>query len=287
MKRLLLACSSLFLVSLVSAGDLPPYAYHLRVVRVSPANAVPGAALGWAPDGGEPVIVPSDEAWGTPEQLEALAETLEGNRAEAVTGFWVPSGPDGILRFERKVYVGPTVLELSFEALPPNARVGSHEVSLVLSRLSDAGPPLAEARVRIATDRTVALAAPGERAGDWVVLAVTPLEPGEIDERYRQPEKGREPPDAAVEMPRLLSRVDPEYPEGARSERLSGKIVMQVLIDRTGIPRAPMILEMTPGTEELAGAAVDAVQQWRYAPATRGGEPVAVWFTIVVAFRLE
>ena len=34
-------------------------------------------------------------------------------------------------------------------------------------------------------------------------------------------------------------------------------------------------------------AAIAAVRQWRYEPGTRNGEPLLVYFTIVVEFRLE
>jgi protein TonB len=88
-------------------------------------------------------------------------------------------------------------------------------------------------------------------------------------------------------MPELQHRVMPTYPRGAKQERITGKIVLQVLLDREGVPRAPAIVKMDPGTEELACAAVEAVQQWRYKPATRGGEPVSVWFHIVVKFELR
>lgn len=268
-------------------AETPPFAYHLRVVRVSQATAPSGAALGWAPNGGAPVTLPSEEAWGSPAQLEALAAAVGGDRAEAVTGFYVPSGEDGILRFERKVYVGPSVLDLEFRAFPPPARRGAHEVELVLTRTDDPGPPLAEAKVRIATDRTVAIAAPGETAGEWVVLAVTPLEPAQAHQRIEKLNAVTVPDGTDVQLPRMLSNVPPRYPQGARKERLTGRIVLQVFLDREGIPRAPVILNMTPGGEELAGAAVEAVQQWRYEPATRHGEPVAVWYTIVVAFELK
>ena len=57
--------------------------------------------------------------------------------------------------------------------------------------------------------------------------------------------------------------------------------------DRDGIPRAPTVVKMTEGCEELAAAAVDAVMRWRYEPAKRNGQPVPVYFTVTVQFRLE
>lgn len=267
--------------------SVPPFAYHLRVVRVSPAAAVPGAAIGWAPNGGAPVVFPSEEAWGTPEQLSALTSLLGGDQTQAVTGFFAVAESDGELRFERKVYLGDAVLDLAFRASPPGPGKGAHRVSLTLSRPGNAEPPLAEADVLLTTDRTVALAVPGAVAGDWIVLGVTPLEPLEAAEKIRGATSIARLEDGGITMPELQHRVMPIYPRGAKQERTTGRIVLQVLLDREGVPRAPAIVKMDPGTEELACAAVEAVQQWRYKPATSGGAPVPVWFHIVVSFELR
>ena len=62
---------------------------------------------------------------------------------------------------------------------------------------------------------------------------------------------------------------------------------MATTIDRNGIPRAPTVVEMTPGAEELAAAAVDTVSTWRYEPGTLNGKPVEVEFAVTVSFMLE
>jgi len=51
--------------------------------------------------------------------------------------------------------------------------------------------------------------------------------------------------------------------------------------------RAPMVLSVDPGLEDLAASAVEAVEQWRFRPGTRDGTPVTVYFTIEVEFRLD
>lgn len=266
--------------------NVPSFAYHLRVVRVSAHGALPGAAIGWGQNGGAPVVVPSEEAWGKPDQLQALASLLGGDRADAVTGFYAVAGQDGVLRFERKVYLGESVLDLRFHAVPPATRDGAHEVGLRLAREGSV-EPLAEAKVVLATNRTVAIAVPGAVAGDWVVLGATPLAPVEAAERIRAASAFATLDSPGVAPPRLVRSVAPEYPAAAKQEGRTGKIVLQVLLDTDGVPRASQVISMSPGMEDLAGAAVDAVEQWRYSPATRDGKPVAVWYYIVVQFRLE
>ena len=117
--------------------------------------------------GGWPIIAPSEEAWGTPEQLTALAHALGGERADAVTGFIVQPGLDGEARFEGTVYPGEAAVRVSFEARPPAEPGAPHDLQLVVLPLGG-GIPLAEIRVLAGTDRTVAVAAPCSSAWTWL-----------------------------------------------------------------------------------------------------------------------
>lgn len=264
-----------------------PFAYHVRLVRVNGAGAEAGAALGWAPDDGEPVVLPGYEVWGSPEQLEALAETLGADRADAVTGFFLTAGHEGVPRFERAVYLGEAVLDLSFRAFPPSGPDGVHEVDLELVERGAAGPPLTEAKLRLRTDRTVAVACPSVDENGWLVLAVTLLDQRTVEKQVEEFGSIRHPKDADVTMPKILTKIEPKYPASARKAKLSGEIVLEVILGADGVPHAPTVVSMTPGTEELAAAAVDAVMRWRYAPATLDGEPVPVYFRVTVQFKLS
>jgi protein TonB len=83
------------------------------------------------------------------------------------------------------------------------------------------------------------------------------------------------------------SMVQPEYPEDARKAKVQGKVILQALIDREGRVAEVEVLRSVPEFPSLAEAAVEAVSQWRYEPAERNGKPVAVYFTIVVEFKLN
>lgn len=262
-----------------------PFAYHLRLVRVSGAGTAPGAAVGMAQDDGQPVLLPEYEAWGTPEQLRALAAALGGDRADAVTGFFLQAGRDGVPRFARSVFIGESELSLEFQARPP---FGSGDARKVLLNLTskDGTEPLTEAQLLVRTDRTVAVACPSVAEGDWLVAAVTVIEQRRLDAQSAEVGSIRKMSDPGVEEPKLVKRVDPVYPEGARKALLSGQVVLEVVLDRQGIPHAPTVAEMTEGCEELAAAAVEAVLQWRYEPARLDGAPVPVYFSVTVQFRL-
>jgi TonB family protein len=88
-----------------------------------------------------------------------------------------------------------------------------------------------------------------------------------------------------VRAPIVVDRVEPLYSEQARKDRIAGVVILSALIDKTGVVRDVTILKNLP--DGLGEAAVDAVKQWRFKPATRNGEPVDVVFNLTVMFKLQ
>ena len=86
-----------------------------------------------------------------------------------------------------------------------------------------------------------------------------------------------------VRPPIVLTRVNPVYPEMARAERVAGVVIIEALVDKSGFVKDALILKDLPYGMGLA--ALDAVKQWRFAPATRNGEPVDVLFNLTINFR--
>ena len=72
------------------------------------------------------------------------------------------------------------------------------------------------------------------------------------------------------QVARLILRADPEYPESAKQDRLSGSVDVQFRIDTDGQVRNVTVVK---GSPVLAKVVVEAVQQWRYRPATVDGVP--------------
>jgi TonB family protein len=81
-----------------------------------------------------------------------------------------------------------------------------------------------------------------------------------------------------------IRKVNPAYPEAARSGHIQGSIVMQVIIDREGKIRDVNVIS---GPPELSDAAVLAVRQWQYKPFFIMGRPVEVETQIVINFNLN
>jgi protein TonB len=85
----------------------------------------------------------------------------------------------------------------------------------------------------------------------------------------------------------LESKVRPEYPELARVARIQGNVILQAVIHADGTVGDVRVLRCTQIKFGFEEAAVEAVRQWRYRPAMLDGEPVDVYFTVFVDFRLH
>jgi TonB family protein len=85
--------------------------------------------------------------------------------------------------------------------------------------------------------------------------------------------------------PALISRTEPKYTPEARKARVFGIVIVEVIIDKTGRVVGARILKALPFG--LSEAAVEAVKQWRFRPATVRGNPIDVFFNLTVNFRLD
>lgn len=88
-----------------------------------------------------------------------------------------------------------------------------------------------------------------------------------------------------VKAPIVVKRVNPMYAEEARRDRISGIVILEVLIDKTGNVKDALVLKGLP--DGLSDAATDAVKQWQFQPATLNGEPVDVIFNLTINFKLD
>jgi len=88
-----------------------------------------------------------------------------------------------------------------------------------------------------------------------------------------------------INHPVLLERVAPEYPRMARLRRVEGSVVVSIVIDRNGLVTQSKIIRSVD--VHLDRTALDAVEAWRYQPATLNGFPVAVYGIIELSFELD
>jgi protein TonB len=76
-----------------------------------------------------------------------------------------------------------------------------------------------------------------------------------------------------------------EYPELARRAGIQGKVYVRVLVGTDGKPKR-YIVEHSDN-ELLTEAAVKAVMSATFTPAIQNGQPIAVWVSIPIDFRLR
>jgi periplasmic protein TonB len=87
------------------------------------------------------------------------------------------------------------------------------------------------------------------------------------------------------ELPVLVTRVDPQYPELARRMKAEGEVALRVVIEASGsIGRIEVVTSAPFG---MTAAAADAVRRWTYRPARVNGQPAPVWKVIRVRFTLR
>ncbi len=82
---------------------------------------------------------------------------------------------------------------------------------------------------------------------------------------------------------RIVNRVEPVYPQAARTEGTQGPVVLDVWVGREG---AVYKLEPISGNPQLIAAATAAVRQWRFRPLFHDGQAEDFRTRITVNFRL-
>ena len=86
-------------------------------------------------------------------------------------------------------------------------------------------------------------------------------------------------------QPEEVARVIPRYPALARASNVGGAVVIRGVVRKDGsIDNVEIIKDLPYG---LGEAAKEAVEQWRFRPATYRGEPIDVYYTVTVNFRLR
>jgi TonB family protein len=88
-----------------------------------------------------------------------------------------------------------------------------------------------------------------------------------------------------VSAPRLIYKVEPQYTDEAQHAKISGTVLLSIVIDSSGNPGDIQVVRgLDPGLDKNA---IAALSQWRFDPATRNNQPVPVQAQIQVNFELK
>ncbi|MDQ6800533.1 MAG: TonB family protein [Acidobacteriota bacterium] len=85
-------------------------------------------------------------------------------------------------------------------------------------------------------------------------------------------------------QPEEIDRVLPRYPTMARRAGVQGSVVLRGIVRKDGTIDDVEVIKDLPYS--LGDTARDAVSHWRFRPATYRGDPIDVYYTVTVNFRL-
>jgi TonB family protein len=88
-----------------------------------------------------------------------------------------------------------------------------------------------------------------------------------------------------VTAPKLIYKVEPSYEDSARTDKVSGTVLLSLVVTKEGI--ADQITVKRSLDPRLDERAIIAVKQWRFKPGQKNGEDTNVLAMIEVNFRLE
>jgi len=87
-----------------------------------------------------------------------------------------------------------------------------------------------------------------------------------------------------VAAPKVIYQPEAEYSEEARKAKFQGAVTLSLIVGVDGLPRDIRVARSVGlGLDEKA---IEAVRKWRFEPARKAGQPVAVHVNVEVTFNL-
>ena len=87
-----------------------------------------------------------------------------------------------------------------------------------------------------------------------------------------------------VSAPKAIYAPDPEYSDKARKKKKNGSVILSVVVGTDGLPRDIKVKNKLG--YDLDKNAVETLKKWRFTPAMRNGQPVAVALDVEMTFRV-
>jgi protein TonB len=91
--------------------------------------------------------------------------------------------------------------------------------------------------------------------------------------------------DEVDEVPQVLRSIPPEYPYGAKRNRVEGEVVVRMLVTSKGVPTNLSIESATPANV-FEKAALSAAKRWKFRPGRYKGQAVDTWVLLPFNFEL-
>lgn len=92
--------------------------------------------------------------------------------------------------------------------------------------------------------------------------------------------------DEKIVPPKIISMLQPTYPQNLRKRGIEGQLRLKILIDQKG-KVAQVEVHTSSGYQDFDQAAAEAVYQWQFKPAQIEGKERSSWVLIPITFRLK
>lgn len=87
--------------------------------------------------------------------------------------------------------------------------------------------------------------------------------------------------------PQLLNSPQPKYPDKARENGLTGKVIVKMYVDTNGKVQKWEFVKVEPTGFGFATEVEKLIKQWRFKPALRNGQPEGCWVAIPFNFEFK
>lgn len=92
---------------------------------------------------------------------------------------------------------------------------------------------------------------------------------------------------SGVSYPTLVRQEQPKYPTDAMRAKIQGVVELEVVVQPDGTVGDVRIVKSLDAVFGLDAQAVSAAKRWRFRPGQLNGQPVPVFMTIILEFRLH
>jgi protein TonB len=90
-----------------------------------------------------------------------------------------------------------------------------------------------------------------------------------------------------VTSPKVISEVRPAYTSEAMRARIRGDVLLECVVTVDGTVSEVKVVRSLDATYGMDASAVEAVKQWRFSPATKGGTAVPAVVSVSLSFSLD
>lgn len=224
---------------------------------------------------------------GTPDLLQRYLDAT-GNRRDLKVAAFCALGLHFLLFF---------VVLPSAEVAP--IRIDERSSATVLQRWEPPAPPSRPERPRNKTRTRVPVPDPTPRDPEPIFdFATETIDTSDAEAEFSVglPDAPPRPPGArsnavgigaaGLLAPQLLEKIVPDYTPSATRAGVQGTIYIEAVITEAGMVIEPELLRGLPD-DELNQRALAAVQQWRFKPGMKEGQPVKVIATFTIDFNIH